>query len=178
MDKSRQQFEETIKQLSDPSEFESKLKRANNGLNYADQYVDLMWISWQASRESLEVELPVKLPTMDDDSFEEGLCEGYKNAIDDFKQILISNGVKIKKMNNEYNREQMKLGVLYARNHLISAYRANFIEFNESQFAMFMNTLTHISNESIDIELMMDSVLSCNDEAESWIKETLIKHSK
>lgn len=53
MDKSRQQFEETIKKLSDPSEFESKLKRANNGLNYADQYVDLMWISWQASRESL-----------------------------------------------------------------------------------------------------------------------------
>ncbi|WP_213637144.1 hypothetical protein [Providencia rettgeri] len=53
MDKSRQQFEETIKSLSDPSEFESKLKRANNGLNYADQYVDLMWISWQASRESL-----------------------------------------------------------------------------------------------------------------------------
>ncbi len=45
MDKSRQQFEEAIKQLSDPSEFESKLKRANNGLNYADQYVDLMWIS-------------------------------------------------------------------------------------------------------------------------------------
>jgi hypothetical protein len=53
MDKSRQQFEETIKKLSDPSEFESKLKRANNGLNYADQHVDLMWISWQASRESL-----------------------------------------------------------------------------------------------------------------------------
>ncbi|NBL79454.1 hypothetical protein GWI67_18070 [Proteus sp. G2672] len=53
MGKSRQQFEETIKKLSDPSEFESKLKRANNGLNYADQYVDLMWIAWQASRESL-----------------------------------------------------------------------------------------------------------------------------
>ncbi|EJD6476653.1 hypothetical protein ACK1M2_004157 [Providencia rettgeri] len=56
MDKSRQQFEETIKSLSDPSEFESKLKRANNGLNYSDHHVDLMWISWQASRESLEVE--------------------------------------------------------------------------------------------------------------------------
>ena len=53
MDKSRQQFEETIKKLSDPSEFELKLKRANNGLNYADRDVDLMWISWQASRESL-----------------------------------------------------------------------------------------------------------------------------
>ncbi|HJF25998.1 MAG TPA: hypothetical protein K8V18_13595, partial [Proteus mirabilis] len=65
MDKSRQQFEETIKQLSDPSEFESKLKRANNGLNYADQYVDLMWISWQASRESLINNLPesINCPT-------------------------------------------------------------------------------------------------------------------
>ncbi|MBI6520619.1 hypothetical protein JEP11_01570 [Proteus mirabilis] len=72
----------------------------------------------------------------------------------------------------------MKLGVLYARNHLISAYRANFIECDECQFAMFMSTLTYIANEYIDIELMMDSVLSCNDEAESWIKETLIKHSK
>ncbi|HGW5666581.1 TPA: hypothetical protein ACNINW_003021 [Proteus mirabilis] len=81
-------------------------------------------------------------------------------------------------MNDEYNREQMKLGVLYARNHLISAYKANFIECDECQFAMFMNTLSLVANESIDIELMMENVLSCNDEAESWIKETLIKHSK
>ncbi|WP_322928602.1 hypothetical protein [Providencia huashanensis] len=80
-------------------------------------------------------------------------------------------------MNDEYNRQQMKLGVLYARNHLISAYRANFIECDESQFAMFMNTLTHIANESIDIELMMDDVLACNNETEDWIKETLIKYS-
>ncbi|HGN1205757.1 TPA: hypothetical protein ACKRPP_001175 [Proteus mirabilis] len=75
-------------------------------------------------------------------------------------------------------REQMKLGVLYARNHLISSYKANFIECDECQFAMFMNTLSLVANESIDIELMMDSVLSCNDEAENWIKEILIKHSK
>ncbi|HID5225117.1 TPA: hypothetical protein ACXEMW_003727 [Proteus mirabilis] len=76
-------------------------------------------------------------------------------------------------MNKEYNREQMKLGVLYARNHLISAYRANFIECDEKQFAMFMNTLTYIANESIDIELMMENVLSCNNEAENYIKEIL-----
>ncbi|EPF4713906.1 MULTISPECIES: hypothetical protein [Proteus] len=75
-------------------------------------------------------------------------------------------------------RKQMKLGVLYARNHLISAYRANFIECDEKQFAYIMAQLSHVAKESIDIELMMDSVLSCNDEAESWIKETLIKHSK
>lgn len=81
-------------------------------------------------------------------------------------------------MNNEYNREQMKLGVLYARNHLISVYRCNFINCDEKQFAMFMNTLTHIANESIDFELIMGDVLACNDEAENWIKETLIKHAK
>ncbi len=75
-------------------------------------------------------------------------------------------------------RKQMKLGVLYARNHLISAYKANFIECDEKQFAYIMAQLSHVAKESIDIELMMDSVLSCNDEAENWIKETLIEHSK
>ncbi|EMK3758599.1 hypothetical protein V8167_004223 [Providencia rettgeri] len=65
MDKSRQQFEETIKSFSAPSEFESKLRRANNGLNYSERDVDLMWISWQASRESLINNLPesINCPT-------------------------------------------------------------------------------------------------------------------
>lgn len=92
MDKSRQQFEEAIKQLSDPSEFESKLKRANNGLNYADQYVDLMWISWQTSRERLEVELPNLGDVILDDYF----IDGFNDAISEVEKILISNGVKIK----------------------------------------------------------------------------------
>ncbi|HHU0601457.1 TPA: hypothetical protein ACT91X_000280 [Proteus mirabilis] len=96
MDKSRQQFEETIKSLSDTSEFESKLKRANNGLNYADQYVDLMWISWEASRESLEIELPEPNP---EDSGSPNFYDGYNTAISDIHDELISNGVKIK---NEY----------------------------------------------------------------------------
>ena len=74
---------------------------------------------------------------------------------------------------DKYNREQMKLGVLYARNHLISAYRANFIDCEEKQFAYIMAQLTYVADESIDIELMMDSVLSCNNEAENWIKEIL-----
>lgn len=97
MDKSRQQFEEFIKfHLGDKVD-ENTFETANNGLNYSYPYVDLMWITWQASRESLEVELPVKIPTVNYETFEEGLGEGYNNAIDDFKQILISNGVKIKK---------------------------------------------------------------------------------
>ncbi|MFP4864231.1 hypothetical protein ACLFLC_15120 [Providencia rettgeri] len=95
MDKSRQQFEEAIKKLSDPSEFESKLKRANNGLNYADCNVDLMWISWQASRESLEIELPDKytLEYMQDD-LSDSECDFFK--CDDIKNELSRNGVKIK----------------------------------------------------------------------------------
>lgn len=81
MNKSRQQFEEFISKGDYP---------------WVKGIIPVMWMAWKASRESLEVELPVKIPTMDDDSFEEGLCEGHNNAIDDFKQILISNGVKIK----------------------------------------------------------------------------------
>ncbi|QXX83866.1 hypothetical protein J6836_05655 [Providencia sp. R33] len=89
MDKSRQQFEETIKKLSDPSEFESKLKLANNGLNYADRDVDLMWISWQASRESFEIELPESFIANETWCYDEDLVN----------QALISNGVKIKNGN-------------------------------------------------------------------------------
>lgn len=53
MDKSRQQFEEFIKFYIDDAEVNNKFETANNGLNYADHCVDIMWISWQASRESL-----------------------------------------------------------------------------------------------------------------------------
>ncbi|WP_343103689.1 hypothetical protein [Morganella morganii] len=67
----------------------------------------------------------------------------------------------------------MKQGVQYARNHLISAYRANFINCEEKQFAYIMAQLSHVANESIDIELMMDDMLSCNQQAEYWIKSIL-----
>ena len=74
---------------------------------------------------------------------------------------------------DEFNREQMKLGVLFARNHLISAYRANFIDCDSKEFAKFMGLLIHVANESIDIELMMGDVLACNEQAEEWIKSAL-----
>lgn len=96
MDKSRQQFEEFIKFHMDDAEINNKFETANNGLNYADQYVDLMWISWQASRESLEVELPSDVITGHDGMFDEGLAIGYNNALEECKKILDSNGVKIK----------------------------------------------------------------------------------
>lgn len=70
-------------------------------------------------------------------------------------------------------REIMKQGVKYARNHLISAYRANFIDCDEKTFANFMALLSLVANESINIELMMDDVISCNKQAEDWIKSIL-----
>ncbi|HCT6469339.1 hypothetical protein [Morganella morganii] len=70
-------------------------------------------------------------------------------------------------------REIMKQGIQYARNHLISAYLANFINCDEKQFAYIMAQLSHVANESIDIELMMGDMLSCNQQAEYWIKSIL-----
>ncbi|HAV8968227.1 TPA: hypothetical protein ACPEUE_003688 [Proteus mirabilis] len=89
MNKSRQQFEEFIKFHMDDAEINNKFETANNGLNYADQYVDLMWISWQASRESLEVELPEPFIANEN-------CETWCYDEDLVNQVLISNGVKIK----------------------------------------------------------------------------------
>ncbi|BBV03955.1 hypothetical protein [Providencia rettgeri] len=86
MDKSRQQFEEFIKFHMDDAEVNNKFETANKGLNYADQYVDLMWIAWQASRESLEVELPEPFIANETWCYDEDLVN----------QALISNGVKIK----------------------------------------------------------------------------------
>ncbi|WP_272658776.1 hypothetical protein [Providencia sp. PROV148] len=79
---------------------------------------------------------------------------------------------------SKYDKEQMKLGVLFARNHLISAYMANFIDRDSKEFAKFMSLLTHVANESIDIELMMGDVLACNDQAEEWIKTELERRNE
>lgn len=54
MDISRQQFEEFIKFHAKPEELDRELKKANNGINYLDQVIDLMWISWQESRNKLK----------------------------------------------------------------------------------------------------------------------------
>ncbi|NBM79635.1 hypothetical protein GWI76_10255 [Proteus sp. G2659] len=89
MDKSRQQFEEFIKFHMDDAEINNKFETANNGLNYANLHVDIMWISWQASRESLAIELPEPFIANEN-------CETWCYDEDLVNQALISNGVKIK----------------------------------------------------------------------------------
>ncbi|WP_322928603.1 hypothetical protein [Providencia huashanensis] len=92
MDKSRQQFEEFIKFHMNEPEPNNNLDTSNNGLNYADVGIDLMWISWKASRESLEIELTSESTSINPCGFN----NGYNDAISHCKKILISNGVKIK----------------------------------------------------------------------------------
>ncbi|EPY9204238.1 hypothetical protein ACXHVK_003850 [Morganella morganii] len=91
MDISRQQFEQYIKLHTDPKELGQKLKTANSGLNYADRDVDLMWISWQASRERLTVELPLSLHVRAYDYY----TDGYNSGVDYCEVILESAGIKV-----------------------------------------------------------------------------------
>lgn len=91
MDISRQQFEEYLKLHTDQKELEQKLKTANNGLNYADRDVDLMWIGWKASLESLTVELPLSQRVRAYDYY----TDGYNSGVDCCEVILESAGIKV-----------------------------------------------------------------------------------
>ncbi|HEK0687811.1 MAG: hypothetical protein ACLTQE_16055 [Proteus mirabilis] len=103
MDKSRKKFEEFIKFHMDDAEINNKFETANNGLNYADQYVDLMWITWQASRESAEPEIKHHqlreiVNTSRDTAIKYQGCQCLRSALEaSIRNSLISNGVKIKK---------------------------------------------------------------------------------
>ncbi|NIH21807.1 hypothetical protein HBM99_05470 [Providencia heimbachae] len=97
MDKSRRQFEEFIKFHMDDAEVNNKFETANKGMNYADHHVDIMWIAWEASRESLEVKLPNKYnPELAGNVKTKNFFYGVNQGIDKCRDILISNGVKIK----------------------------------------------------------------------------------
>lgn len=89
MDKSRQQFEEEFKgcnslDVDDPFRIWDEI----------DDYYYLetrqAWFWWQTSRESLEVELPMEQEVID------GYEIGFNIAVNRVKDILTSNGVKIK----------------------------------------------------------------------------------
>ncbi|MEX5885615.1 hypothetical protein AB6F64_08045 [Providencia hangzhouensis] len=92
MDKSRQQFEAFIKKETGFDLHRTKFpmtKREDQ--QYSCHQTNLAWLSWQASRESLEIEFPQR----------KGICHneydtGYFDGIDKCEDILIRNGVKIK----------------------------------------------------------------------------------
>lgn len=88
MDKSREQFEEWFKKEF----FDAGMAK------YGEKLVDFVkkeqFKIWQASRESLEIELPEHPDKSDPfyDNFDLGISLG----IDQVKKVLIANGVKVK----------------------------------------------------------------------------------
>lgn len=91
MDNSRQQFEETMKNNYNTKGINLDLQREGKAGTYRWRDAQICWEMWQASRESLEVELPYKhQPKFY--SYEDGINTGLNMC----KDILISNGVKIK----------------------------------------------------------------------------------
>lgn len=84
MEKSREQFEKFAVKEGLPLEI------FNGDYNWMN--TRLAWRFWQASRESLEIELPENKNYGKSRQFD----DGYERAIDNCENILISNGVKIK----------------------------------------------------------------------------------
>ncbi|MGO2306886.1 MAG: hypothetical protein ACTH5W_19530 [Providencia sp.] len=85
MDKSRQKFEEEFRKQSTLDK-DDIFKIDSESDDYYYLATRWAWRWWQASRESLEVELP-------DSKYG---SEGYKGMIELFRNILTRNGVKIK----------------------------------------------------------------------------------
>lgn len=86
MDKSREQFEAWFKK-----EFDSELAK------YGEKLVNFVkneqFKVWQASRESLEIELPSKETNPSQDNY---YAFGYNRAITESVEMLKTQGVKVK----------------------------------------------------------------------------------
>lgn len=93
MDKSRQQFEEEYRKHSTLDEVDI-FKIDSESDDYYYLATRWAWRWWKASRESLEIELPLKAD--DKDPFYDDFDAGLNIGIEKCKELLTSNGVKIK----------------------------------------------------------------------------------
>lgn len=91
MNKSREQFEDEFRKHSTLDK-DDIFKIDSEYNDYYYLATRQAWFWWQASRESLEVELPERKNYSGFQQFD----NGYERAIDDCENILISNGVKVK----------------------------------------------------------------------------------
>lgn len=86
MDKSMQRFEEFAANEG------LSLEIFNGDYNWLNTRI--AWTFWQASRESLEIELP-EYPDKSD-PFYDDVDIGISLGVDQVKKVLITNGVKVK----------------------------------------------------------------------------------
>ncbi|EOX9818474.1 TPA: hypothetical protein U2J46_003528 [Providencia stuartii] len=92
MDKSRQQFEAWLVRNHSDTCNNINFEIDSKG-DYRYFGTRLAWEAWQASRESLEVELPTKEPNPSQNN---SYAFGYNRAITEATELLNRQGVKIK----------------------------------------------------------------------------------
>lgn len=97
MNKSRQQFESEYRKHSTLDEVDI-FKIDSESDDYYYLATRWAWRWWQASRDSLEVELP-KEKRENYQNYYDHNAEGFNNAINHIKKELTNNGVKIKNGN-------------------------------------------------------------------------------
>ncbi|EPJ5787309.1 hypothetical protein JRA49_001193 [Providencia stuartii] len=95
MDKSRQQFEEWFAPQKE------EMKRNGLGMISITRMHQRQLSAWQASRESLEVELPAKEPNPSQNN---SYAFGYNRAITEATELLNRQGVRIKNENTFFKR--------------------------------------------------------------------------
>lgn len=95
IDESRQQFEEWFAPQKE------EMKRSGLGMISITRMHQRQWMAWQASRESLEVELPAKEPNPSQNN---SYAFGYNRAITEATELLNRQGVRIKNENTFFKR--------------------------------------------------------------------------
>lgn len=95
MDKSRQQFAEWFAPQKE------EMKRNGLGMISITRMHQRQLSAWQASRESLEVELPAKEPNPSQNN---SYAFGYNRAITEATELLNRQGVRIKNENTFFKR--------------------------------------------------------------------------
>ncbi|MEQ4621164.1 hypothetical protein ABN056_08050 [Providencia vermicola] len=99
MDKSRQQFEYWY--FNNHSHEQKYPLHKDEGGEYFYDGARKAWVAWQASRESLEIELPTKEPNPSQNN---SYAFGYNRAITEATELLNRQGVRIKNENTFFKR--------------------------------------------------------------------------
>ncbi|MBC2660090.1 hypothetical protein H7A76_32075 [Pseudomonas sp. MSSRFD41] len=91
--KMREQFEEWLKEV-----WPKALTIKYNSGDYRSETVQQSWVSWQASREAVVVELPPKISAHNKtaNGYVRPEAEHYDEAIDDCREAIEAQGLRVK----------------------------------------------------------------------------------
>ncbi len=91
VDKSREQFEKWVKEETGFDLWRTEYPMTEwDGQQYKCHQTNLAWMAWQASRATIEVELP------DSTEFDGPDMSGAQQAISQIRETLTETGIKVK----------------------------------------------------------------------------------